>query len=148
MLSDAGEHVGEPGLRIDVVHLDGDDQRVHKRGSFAAAVGAGEQPGLAAERIAAQRAFGGVVGQAVPVILEEAGKARPSLEHVIHGRGEWGVAREPGALRTHPGLEISEQGCRSLRADPAPLFGAQSNDLALDLDLERTPPAKAVCHRL
>ena len=48
-LGDAGEDVGEPGLRVDVVELGGADQRVHHRCSLAAAIGAGEQPGLASE---------------------------------------------------------------------------------------------------
>ena len=33
MLGDPSEHVGEPGLRIDVVHSRRDDQGVHERGS-------------------------------------------------------------------------------------------------------------------
>jgi len=43
-IGDAGEDVCEPGLRIDIVELGGDDQRVHERGALATAVGAGEQP--------------------------------------------------------------------------------------------------------
>ena len=67
MVCDPGQHVGEPGLRIDVVHLGGDDQGVHDRGPVAAAIGAGEQPGLPPERDAAQGPLGGVVGQGVRV---------------------------------------------------------------------------------
>ena len=61
---DAGEDVGEPGLRIDIVELGGLDQRVDDRGALPTAVGAAEQPGLASERDAAERALGGVVGEA------------------------------------------------------------------------------------
>ena len=61
---DAGEDVGEPGLWIDVVEPGSADQRVHERGTLAAAVGAGEQPCFSAERNTAQGAFGGVVGEA------------------------------------------------------------------------------------
>ena len=43
-LGDAGENVGEPSLRIDVVELGGDDEGIHRRGAHAAAVGAAEQP--------------------------------------------------------------------------------------------------------
>ena len=50
MIGDAGEHVGEPGLRVDVVELCGLDQRVEDGGAVAAAVGAAEQPGFAAKR--------------------------------------------------------------------------------------------------
>ena len=67
-----------PGLRIDVVELGGLDQRVHHGGALAAAIGAGEQPRLAAERDAAQRALGGVVGQADAAVVEEAREGCPS----------------------------------------------------------------------
>ena len=43
-LGDAGKHIGEPSLRVDVVELGGGDEGVHRRGALAAAVGAGEQP--------------------------------------------------------------------------------------------------------
>ena len=80
MIGDAGEHVGEPGLRIDVVELGGLDQRVDRRGALAAAIGAGEQPVLAAQGDAAQRALGGVVGQADAAVIEEAGEGGPALQ--------------------------------------------------------------------
>ena len=38
MFGNAGQDVGEPGLRIDVVHLGGDDQAVHNGGALAAAI--------------------------------------------------------------------------------------------------------------
>jgi hypothetical protein len=41
VIVDAGEDIGEPGLRIDVVQLRGLDQRVHHGGTLAAAVGRG-----------------------------------------------------------------------------------------------------------
>lgn len=39
-----GEAVGQPRLGIDVVHLRGDDQRIHQGGAFATAPEAGEEP--------------------------------------------------------------------------------------------------------
>lgn len=38
VLAYAGEDVGEPGLRIDVVELGGDDQAIHERSPLPAAV--------------------------------------------------------------------------------------------------------------
>src|SRR5690242_17722233 len=73
MIVDPAEHVGEPGLRIDAIKLGGLDQREHRRGTLAAAIGAGEQPGLAADRNAAQCPLGGVVRQADPAVVEKAG---------------------------------------------------------------------------
>jgi hypothetical protein len=49
MIGDACQHVGEPGLRIDVVELGCLNQREHDRGAFAAAIRSGEQPCLATE---------------------------------------------------------------------------------------------------
>ncbi len=39
---DAVKYVGEPGLRIDAVHLGRDNQGVHGRGALATAVRTGE----------------------------------------------------------------------------------------------------------
>jgi hypothetical protein len=47
MLCDTGEHVGEPGLRIEVVQLASDDHGVHGGRALAAAVGTGEEPRFA-----------------------------------------------------------------------------------------------------
>ena len=50
VIGNVAQHVGEPSLRIDVVHLGGDDQAVHERRPLTTAIGAGEQPVLAADR--------------------------------------------------------------------------------------------------
>ena len=42
VIGDVAQHVGEPSLRIDVVHLGGDDEAVHERRPLAAAIRAGE----------------------------------------------------------------------------------------------------------
>lgn len=49
MIVDAGEHISEPGLRVYAVKLGGADQRIDHRRAFARAIGAAEQPRLAAE---------------------------------------------------------------------------------------------------
>jgi hypothetical protein len=40
------QDVGEPRLRIHIVHLCGDDQAVHHGGTIATTMGAAEQPRL------------------------------------------------------------------------------------------------------
>src|SRR5208282_6026179 len=72
MFGDAGEHVGEPCLWINVVHLGRDDQAVHDRGALAAAIGTAEQPRLSTQGYTAHAALGGVVGQADAAVVEEA----------------------------------------------------------------------------
>ena len=44
MLGDALEHIGQPGLRVDLIELGGPDQRVEDGGALAAAIRATEQP--------------------------------------------------------------------------------------------------------
>jgi hypothetical protein len=44
MFGDAGQDVGQPGLRVDIIQFGSDDQAVHRRGALSAAVGTGEQP--------------------------------------------------------------------------------------------------------
>ena len=44
MRGDAGQHVSEPGLRINVVELGRHDQGRNGGSSIGAALGAGEQP--------------------------------------------------------------------------------------------------------
>jgi len=84
VLGDIGEDVGQPGLRVYVVHLGADDQAVHHRGALSAPIGPGEEPGLATKGDAAQAALGGVVREADASIIEEPGKYRPALQHVVH----------------------------------------------------------------
>ena len=49
MIGDPGQHVSEPGLRIDAVELGRLNERQHDRCALTAAIGAGEQPRLSAE---------------------------------------------------------------------------------------------------
>src|ERR1700730_10578499 len=46
---DACKHVGEPGLRIDVVEFGRHDQGRHGGSTLGTTIGAGEQPGFAAQ---------------------------------------------------------------------------------------------------
>ena len=49
VLGDTGQDVGQPGLRIHIVHFGRDDDAVHGGGALAAAIGAGEQPRLSTQ---------------------------------------------------------------------------------------------------
>ena len=134
MIVDAREHVGEPRLRIDVVEPRSLDQRVHHGGTFAAAIGAGEQPRLAAERDAAQRTLGSIVGQTNPPVVEEAREDDPTLEHVVHRLGDVVVARELGALLAHPALEIGHEWRDAVTPRRDTLTDGATVDLALDVE--------------
>lgn len=63
MCSDASQNVGEPLLRIHVVHLYGDDQAVHHGSKIATAIEAAEQLGLPPKGDTSHGTFGGIVRQ-------------------------------------------------------------------------------------
>src|SRR5271163_1220620 len=109
MIGDAGENVSKPSLGINVVEFCGLKQCVHQGSPVAAAFGTGEQPCPAAEGDTAKRALGGVVAETYAAVAEEAGEGVPAFEHVIHSLGGVSVPREPGALGTHPYLQIPHQ---------------------------------------
>ena len=44
MPGDAGQDIGQPGLRIDIVQFGGDDQAVDRRGALSPTIGTREQP--------------------------------------------------------------------------------------------------------
>jgi hypothetical protein len=64
MGGDAGEHVCKPNLRINAVHLCGNDETIHRRRTLAAAIG--PAPGNST-----RAAFGGIVREADAPVLEE-----------------------------------------------------------------------------
>ena len=83
MIWKPGEHVGEPGLRIDVVHLAGFDQRIDSGGAMAAGVRTGEGPIASSDRHTPQRSFRGVVRKTDAAVVEEAGERCPAVEEVV-----------------------------------------------------------------
>ena len=106
---DAGEHVGEPGLRVDVVQFRSGDERRHDGGTIGAAVGPGEEPGFPAECKAAQAALRSIVRQADATVVEEAGEAAPALEHVVDRLGDRRRTRQRGALTLQPRVQVVDE---------------------------------------
>lgn len=74
-------------LWIDIAELRGLAELIAGGSALPAAIGPAEQPRLTAERDAAQRAFGGIIGEANAAVVEEAGDRIPALEHVETGLG-------------------------------------------------------------
>ena len=137
----ASQACGSTSLSLAVVI-----RRVHEGGPLAAAIGAGEEPGLAAEGDAAQGALGGVVGEADAAVVEEAGEAVPALEHVVHRLGDGGVARELARSRAHPALELGDQRSDLGLPDGEAGAGVEAVDRPLDRRRSRrcaSPPRSA-----
>ena len=115
----AGQHVGEPGQRIDVIELCSRNQRHHRRSTLGAPLRSGKQPRLAAQRKAAQRPLGSVVRQADPAIIHESRQTGPSA--AACSRSAWrqmpsatGATAPPAATSPDPRPEA-----RSAPAAPA-----------------------------
>ena len=92
MSGDAAQHIGKPGLGIDVVHFGCHNQTIHECRPLTATIRTGEQPRFTAKGDAAQRPFGRIVRQAYPAVVQEPGEGFPALEHIIHGLGHIVVA--------------------------------------------------------
>src|SRR6202162_5178253 len=82
-----GQHVSEPGLRIDVVHLAGFAQGIDGGGTRPASVRSGEGPVSSSDRHTPQRPFGGVVRKTDAAVVEEAGERCPAIEEVVDRLG-------------------------------------------------------------
>ena len=73
---DAGDDIGQVGLRVDVIELGGFDERGEDGPVFGAAVGAGEQAVIAVQRQGPDGAFDGVVVDLDAAVAQEEGQAR------------------------------------------------------------------------
>ena len=67
-----------------------------------------------------QRALRRIVAKADASVREETGEGDPALQHIIHGFGDFRVARESGALGAHPNFEGFDKGRNLLLAHGAP----------------------------
>src|SRR5215471_17881875 len=132
MCGDAGEDVGQPGLRIDPVHFGCDDHVVHGCGTPSTAIKSAEQPGFVSKSYASEASLGGVVGGTYAPVPEEESEARPSLQDVVGRLGQIVSAGELGELLAHLDLKILNQG----PTEPAPNLETLLRTLAIDRSLD------------
>jgi hypothetical protein len=71
MSCDTREDVGEPGLRINAIHLGCNDQTIHGSGALPTTVGSTEQPGFTPQCDAPKTALGCIVGEADASVCQE-----------------------------------------------------------------------------
>ena len=110
---DPCQHIGQPGLRVDVVHLRGDDHAVHRRCLLAAPVRSAEEPRATAERDAPEPALGRVVGETNAAIVQEPGEGLPALEYPSWSSGFWGPISLPAQQDVCEDDELAHDGCDS-----------------------------------
>ena len=128
------QDIGEPGLRIDAIHFGRDDEAVHGSRALSATIGSAEQPGFSAKSDPSQSSFGSIVRQADASVLEEQGKGRPALQHVLDRFGEVVPACQPFKLRAHVETEIVNQRPAQHPPDSQTFLGALAIDGSLDLE--------------
>jgi len=138
-VGDVGEHVGEPGMRIDIIELRGADQRLHDGSALGATVRTGEEPCLAAQ--STERAFSCIVGLAcarLPLIIDE-------RDHGLNGRSSSAQAKYADAfaqgLVDLPKFPGSGSGAFSFSAISV---GIKRLRRAADLCREKMPPHSAI----
>lgn len=146
-IGDAGEHIGEPRLCVDVVETAGRDDGEHDGGSIGPALGAGEGPVSTPERNSSQSALGRIVRETNPAIFQETGKAIPALQHVIDRLDHLGRFAEHGALPFQPLVHVIEQRLALFLPRGQPFCGAQSIDLAFDIKQRLVPLDGLQCDR-
>ena len=99
----------------------------------AAPVGADKEPGLSSKSDGAQRAFNGVVGETDTAVVEERGKTRAVVQHLIDGLADSVMARQRAARLAPPEFQLFDERRRHVVADSKPLVGS----LAVDRTLNR-----------
>lgn len=128
------QDICQPGLRVDVVHLGGDDQGIHEGGALAA-TGQAKSHALPSKGDP-HRAGGDLVGLNAAVV-EEAGEGLPAtvfLKHVVDGLGDRVVLRHPGALTAPPFVQVMDHWRDLPLTCVASCHGAHAGDPALSIE--------------
>ena len=102
---DAGEDIGELGLRVDAAQLCAFYQGHRVGKGLATSVVAGEEPILATNSDRPHGALGGVVVEGHAPVLQETVERRPAVQGIAKGLGEVALARDVAQVVLGPELE-------------------------------------------
>ena len=83
---------------------------------------------------AAQGAFGGIVGEADPPIIDEASEPIPAAQHIIDRSSDRGRVREASALLAQPRFQLRHKRGALFFAHPQTFFGALAIDAAFNIE--------------
>jgi hypothetical protein len=100
------QYISEPSAGINIVEFACLEDRIHGRGAAPTFVAAGERPVFSSSCDGADRSFRRVVGETDTSIVKETGEGGPSLQHVIHGLADFGLARRLPSLFAQECFEI------------------------------------------
>src|SRR5580704_8020265 len=99
-----GQHILKVSAGLHPVELACLDQGAEDRPAGTAAIAAGEQMVLAAERDRADRPLNRVGVEFDPAVMQEPSEARPAAQRITYGFGKRAVCRHPQKLAFQPGL--------------------------------------------
>src|SRR5882762_9645914 len=131
-VDDAGDDVGQVGVRLEANQLAGLDERSDHGPMFGTAVGAGEQGILSGQCKGTDAALDDVIVDLDAAVVEEQAQPLPARERVADRRGELGLLADELELGAQPGFESFDQRPAALLADRTPLLGGTATDLGLD----------------
>src|SRR5271166_1861353 len=131
-VDELGEHIGEIGLRVDVVELAALDQRGDASPVRGSLVMAGEERILAIEYDRPDSAFDDVGVELDAAVVEETRETIPVVQAVTDILGDWRLTGDTSELSLEPGLERRDQRLAPFLAHTAPLLGALAADCLLD----------------
>ena len=131
MVRNPGNYVAQPGVRIDVVEATGLDQRVDGGRAVTATVPATEGPVSAPNGNGPDPSLRCVVRHANPAVMDKAGKAAPTRQHVVDRLGQITLARQSAILLAQVKLEVGNKRGNVDLPPGEPLVRALTPDLAL-----------------
>src|SRR5260370_34132660 len=101
-IDDAGDDVGQVGVRLDANQLTGLDERGNGGPMFGTAVGAGEQSILSRQRKRTDAALDDVVVDLDAAVVEEQAQSLPARQRIADRRGELGLLADELELDAQP----------------------------------------------
>jgi len=85
MIRQPCENIGEPGLRVDIIHFAGFNERQNRGCPVSSCIRPYEGPIFSAYCYTTNGSFGGVVAEANSSIIQEARERAPAGEAVVDG---------------------------------------------------------------
>jgi len=109
MVGDAGEHVAQISLWIELAHLGGLDQGIDRGRANAAGIGAGKKIVFPSHRQWPDRPFGGIVGHLQSAVGGVARQRRPARDRVTNRLCELALAADLAQRLLQEGFKLGQK---------------------------------------